>query len=213
MRKARRINTILNNHGLLLEACLELPDLPGRYPGVVLCHPDPRYGGSMDNNIIMAVSQELTQVGIAGLSFNFRGVGRSQGSFGGGIPEQSDARAALDFLSRHEEINPARIGIMGYSFGGRVALPVGSTDNIVKAIAGVSPVIPAGALRVCTKPKLIICGAEDDVIPASNVLREAEDMPQPKIIEVLPGIDHFWWGGEEELAGIVAGFFADSLAG
>lgn len=167
----------------------------------------------MDNNIIMAVSQALTQVGIVGLRFNFRGVGRSQGSFGGGIPEQSDARAALDFLSRHEEINPARIGIMGYSFGGRVALPVGSTDNIVKAIAGVSPVIPAGVLRVCIKPKLIISGAEDDVIPAANVLREAEDMPQPKIIEVLPGVDHFWWGGEEELAGIVAGFFADSLAG
>ncbi|MDD3654564.1 MAG: alpha/beta hydrolase [Desulfotomaculaceae bacterium] len=209
----RRLNTTLNNDGLLLEACLELPEAPGRYPGVVLCHPDPRYGGSMSNNVVMAVSDALTRAGIASLRFNFRGVGRSQGSFGGGVPEQGDARTALDFLIHHDEINTTRLGILGYSFGGRVALPVGSTDRAIRAIAGISPVIPAGVLRECVKPKLIICGEADDMVPCTEILREAADMPQPKIIEVLPGVDHFWWGSEEKMADIVVNFFVGALAG
>ncbi|OPX86334.1 MAG: Alpha/beta hydrolase family protein [Pelotomaculum sp. PtaB.Bin104] len=209
----RRIKITLNNDGLSLEAVLELPDQPGKYPGVVLCHPDPRYGGSMSNNVLLAVSHGLAKAGIAGLRFNFRGVARSQGFFGGGVPEQSDARTALDFLARHEEVNPDRIGIMGYSFGGRVALPVGCADSVVKAIAGVSPVIPAGVLRDCVKPKLIICGSEDDMIPCAEILHEAVDMPEPKNIEVLPGVDHFWWCCEEEMARIVVNFFVNVLAG
>jgi len=202
---------ILNNGGLLLEACLDLPDLPGACPGVVLCHPHPLYGGNMDNNVILAVSRALTRKGIAGLRFNFRGVGRSQGSFGGGVPEQEDAEAALAYLVEREEIDPARVGIMGYSFGGMVALPVGGRNNAVKAIAGVSPVIPAGVLKDSKKPKLIVCGSEDDVVPSSLVLQGAAGMASPKRVEVVPGVNHFWWGDEETVSDMVADFFLETL--
>jgi len=189
-----------------------MPDMPGGpCPGVVLCHPDPRYGGSMSNNIIMAVSWALTGKGIAGLRFNFRGVGRSQGFFGGGVPEQDDARAALSFLVQQEEIDSGRIGIMGYSFGAKVALPVGGDSGAVKAIAGVSPVITQAVLTDCAKPKLIVCGAEDDLVSPFQVLQEAANMAEPKTVEVIPGVDHFWWGHEEKVAEMVAEFFVDVL--
>lgn len=129
----RHIKVDLASGGLLLEACLDLPDTPGGpCPGVVLCHPDPRYGGDMNNNVIMAVSWALTAKGIAGLRYNSRGVGRSRGFFGGGGPEQDDARAALSLLVRREEIDSGRIGIMGYSFGGKIALPVGGQQQCGK---------------------------------------------------------------------------------
>ncbi|OPY57928.1 MAG: Alpha/beta hydrolase family protein [Pelotomaculum sp. PtaU1.Bin035] len=207
----RRVETIINNDTISLEACLDLPDLKGCYPGVVLCHPHPLYGGNMNNNVILAVSRALTREGAASLRFNFRGVGRSQGSFGGGVLEQDDARAALSYLVKHEEINPARVGIMGYSFGGVVALPVGGGSSAVKAIAGVSPVITTGVLKDCVKPKLIICGAEDNIVPSSLVLRGTADMAEPKIVEVIPGVDHFWWGCEKEAADMVADFFVRIL--
>jgi len=208
----RKIKTTLNNNGLLLEACLDLPDmLDSPCPGVVLCHPDPRYGGNMDNNIIMAVSWALTGKGIAGMRFNSRGVGRSRGFFGGGVPEQDDARAALSFLVQQEEVDSGRVGIMGYSFGGKVALPVGGSSSAIKAIAGVSPVIPPGVLADCAKPKLIVCGSEDDVVSPFLVLQEAANMAEPKTVEVIPGVDHFWWGYEEKVAEMVAEFFVNAL--
>lgn len=208
----RQIKVELDSGGLLLEACLDLPRQPGGpFPGVVLCHPDPRYGGDMHNNVIMAVSWALTQKGIAGLRYNSRGVGRSRGFFGGGGPEQDDARAALSFLARQEEIDSGRIGIMGYSFGGKIALPVGGESSAVKALAGVSPVIPPGVLADCAKPKLIVCGAADELISPEQVMQEAAQMSEPKIVELMPGVDHFWWGHEEKLAVMVAEFFAGAL--
>ncbi len=209
----RKIQIDLLSSGLVLEACLDLPPLPGPFPGVVLCHPHPLYGGNMDNNVILAVSRALNSNGIASLRFNFRGVGRSQGSFANGIGEQEDAQAALLLLTNREEIDPARIGIMGYSFGGMVALAVGGRSDIVKAIAAVSPVIPLDpdVFRKCTKPKLFVIGAEDNIIPPSMVLRKTTDMVEPKAVEVIPGADHFWWGYEEKVGDIMAGFFAEIL--
>ncbi|MFZ5633891.1 MAG: alpha/beta hydrolase [Bacillota bacterium] len=207
----RSVKVVLNSGGLSLEARLELPGNPGPCPGVVLCHPHPLYGGNMDNNVILAVGRALAGAGIASLRFNFRGVGRSWGSFDNGVGEREDARSALDFLTAHEEIHPERIGVMGYSFGGMVALAVAGTDSTVKAVAAVSPVVQSGALRGCVKPKYIVCGAEDSIIPSSAVLQAAAGMADPKRVEVVPGADHFWWGSEDEMAGKVAGFFKEFL--
>ncbi|MBM4454547.1 MAG: alpha/beta hydrolase, partial [Chloroflexi bacterium] len=44
---------------LKLEGLCRLPDGDGPFPGVVLCHPHPLYGGSMDNNVVMAVASAL----------------------------------------------------------------------------------------------------------------------------------------------------------
>lgn len=210
--RMRKIQIDLPGSGLVLEAFLDLPAVPGPFPGVVLCHPHPLYGGNMNNNVILAVSRALTSNGIASLRFNFRGVGRSQGCFANGIGEQEDAQAALLLLVNQEEIDPSRIGIMGYSFGGMVALAVGNTNDVVRAIAAVSPVIPANVLKECTKPKLIVTGAEDNIIPPSSVLKETAGMAEPKIVELIPGADHFWWGYEAKVGDMVADFFARVLA-
>lgn len=201
----------LPGSGPVLEACLDLPGGTGPFPGVVLCHPHPLYGGNMDNNVILAVSRALTGRGIASLRFNFRGVGRSQGSFAGGVGEQEDARATLSTLAGRGEIDSSRIGIMGYSFGGMVALAVGCTGELVRAVAAISPVIPAGVLEYCTRPKLIVSGEEDNMITPSYILKETAGMAEPKVVEMVPGVDHFWRGYEELVGEKVADFFARIL--
>jgi len=226
------IEISVKSAGLLLEACLDLPDTskapdvssvanasnaPGApdlrrlYPGVVLCHPHPLYGGDMENNVVKAVVRALNARGIAALRFNFRGVGKSGGSFAGGSGEQDDAEATILALAGRVEIDPDRIGIAGYSFGGMVALATGERSNPVKAIAAVSPVIPPGVLRSSPKPKFIVCGAADELIPSTAVLRETAGFAEPKTVLVIPGIDHFWWGNEEKAANPVADFFAKLL--
>lgn len=199
----------LNSGGLSLEACLELPGTAAPYPGVVLCHPHPLYGGNMDNNVIVAVNRALIRVGIAALRFNFRGVGRSQGLFDNGRGETGDAGIAIEFLACHEKINPDRIGVMGYSFGGMVAMAAAASSEAARAVALVSPVVEPSALGNCLKPKYIICGDMDSIISCNRILTEAAGMAGPGKVEVMSGADHFWWGCADRMADKVAAFFRE----
>lgn len=195
---------------LKLEAILHLPGVAGRLPLVVLCHPHPLYGGSMDNTVVLSMAEALEQEGFIALRFNFRGVGRSQGSYGGGVAEEEDIRAALAFASSLKEATPGWIGLAGYSFGARVALGVGCHDDRVKALAAISPPLSsltADLLEGCTKPKLFIMGDRDHVSAPETLQAFLTRIPQPKESEVVPGADHFWFGFEDKVARRLAAFF------
>ncbi len=183
-------------------------------PAVAVCHPHPLYGGSMHNNVTYAIADALEKSGIAALLFNFRGVGRSQGSHGGGIAEQEDVRAAMDWLGVVKGVDVGRLGLAGYSFGAGVAFPVGCRDARVIAMALVSPyfeISPFSLLKSCSKPKLILGGSQDDMVPAEDVETYGREAAEPKKCEIIKGPDHFWGGYERPMAEKVAGFFKDIL--
>ena len=209
------IKLLIESSGPVLEGVLELPDHPPPLPAVLLCHPHPVYGGNMDNNVIVGIGRKLVKKGFAVLRFNFRGTGRSKGFFDEGIGEADDARAALAYLRGREEVDPCRIGLLGYSFGGMIAFSVGVREDAIKALAGISPVLADGVLKSCYKPKIIISGADDDVVPASAILREIDKAGGPEAInlemKIINGADHFWWGYESEISGTVADFFSKNL--
>src|SRR6478736_1897153 len=119
-------------HGQL-EAILKESAQP--FAAVVVCHPHPQGGGTMDNNVVYRVAKALYQAGASVLRFNFRGVGRSTGSYGGGVAEEEDARAALDFLEQRAPGVP--LWMAGFSFGARVGLTVGARDDRVRKLLGV----------------------------------------------------------------------------
>src|SRR6266436_10453040 len=81
-------------HGQL-EAVLKEPAAP--VAAVVVCHPHPLGGGTMNNNVVYRVAKVLGDAGAAVLRFNFRGVGQSTGRFDDGVGEEDDALAAVDF--------------------------------------------------------------------------------------------------------------------
>ena len=184
------------------------------WPAVVVCHPHPLYGGSMHNNVTFAVAGALVKAGMAALLFNFRGVGGSGGRHGGGTAEQQDIAAALGWLQDEEDVDETRLGLAGYSFGGGVALPVACADVRVKAMALISPYFespPAALLKECLKPKLIMGGGSDGMVPASVVEQYGREAAGPKTLEMVKGADHFWGGDEVEMAERVAGFFKEYL--
>src|SRR4029453_961058 len=82
--------------GPSLEGRLAVP--PGAGAGLVLCHPHPLYGGDMDNPVVGRAAEGAQGPGGATLRFNFRGVGASGGTHGGGTAEMNDVRAALTRL-------------------------------------------------------------------------------------------------------------------
>jgi len=191
-----------------------VPDGKGAFPGLVLCHPHPLFGGSMDNNVIYSVSKALTEKSIAVLTFNFRGVGGSQGRYGGGLGEQEDVTSALDYLSKRKDIDKGRVGLAGYSFGAMVALPVANADKRVKALVLIS--MPPGPeqisqLKNCFTPKLLISGTNDTVVPVEKARLMAGEAGEPNETELIQGADHIWWGYEEVLAEKVSEFLTQKL--
>lgn len=197
---------------LTLQGICYLPDGDGVFPAVVLCHPHPLYGGSMDNNVILAVSLALVERSTIAFTFNFRGVGGSQGSYGDGIAEQEDAKAAISWLVSQPVVDDNRLGLLGYSFGAAVALPVACIDARVKAVALIS--LPPGQpqvsqLKGCTKPKLMVCGTNDFVVSLDQAKSMNQEAAEPKKFELISGADHFWLGYEAVLGEKVATFFED----
>jgi len=210
----KRTRVSFPSGGLVLEGILAIPEGAGPFPAVIVCHPHPLYGGSMDNNVVNSLSETLTQASLASFKFNFRGVGGSQGEFSQGIGEREDVEAAISFVSTVKEVDYKRIGLAGYSAGAGFALPVGFNDDRIRALAAVSPPLPMfdfDFLKNCPKPKLLISGSKDEFIPINQFLEFCQNLPEPKECESIEGADHFWWGYESRLAAKVATFFTKVL--
>ncbi|UCH42467.1 MAG: dienelactone hydrolase family protein, partial [Dehalococcoidales bacterium] len=199
---------------ITLEGEWYLPGGVGPFPGIIICHPHPLYGGDMWNNIVAAIFRTLPEYSVAAFRFNFRGVGGSKGYFGGGSDVQQDVWAALDFLISAPGIDSARIGLAGYSFGGGVALPVAVNDARVGLLALVSPAVSGSNLAqlgACDKPKLVIVGDNDRVVPFNRTRQNSAGILAPGQYQVVPGADHFWLGYEEEVAESVCRFVATTF--
>lgn len=201
--------------GLQLEGVLHMPAGPGPFPAVVVCHPHPLYGGAMDNNVVLAVSHGVCELSIAALRFNFRGVERSEGEFADGIGEQEDVRAALEFLATQAGVDPGRIGLAGYSFGAKVALPVALAHDRVRTLVLVSPFVEDEEweqLRKAAFPKLLMSGSDDGYISPHKLQRLSGAQPTGDFqCEIVQGADHFWSGYESMIARKVSGFFGKHL--
>ena len=90
-------------------------------PVALILHPHPKAGGQMNNPVAVQLFHLFMKRGFSVLRFNFRGVGRSQGEFDGGIGELADAATALDWLQTN---NPAasQTWVAGYQFGAYIGI-------------------------------------------------------------------------------------------
>lgn len=164
----------------------------------------------MDNNVIQAAGSALVEQGIIAFMFNFRGAGGSEGSFGGGVAEQEDVAAAISWLVSQPKVDASKVGLLGYSFGASVGLSVACNDERVKAMVLISPPVEASQisqLKGCDKPKLIMCGTDDFVIPLDRAELIGREASEPKQFELVTGADHFWWGYEAIMTEKVAAFW------
>ena len=212
---ASQHNLMIPSGDLALEGTLHLPTEEGRFPGVVICHPHPQYGGDMYNVIVASLAQSLCNAGIAALRFHFRGVDMSEGSFDGGLGEIDDAAAAMEFLSLCENVDASRVGIAGYSFGAAVALAAASRSNLPQAIVSIacpSRVFNEMSAQELLLPKLLILGEHDHDFPAQQFKFMARRFTDPKAVEIIGGADHFFGGHVAEVVGLATDFFRLWLA-
>ena len=92
----------------------------------------------MNNKVVYSLYHSFSRRGFSTLRFNFRGVGRSQGSFDSGLGELSDAAAALDWMQGH---NPNATGcwIAGFSFGAWIAMQLMMRRPEINGFIAIAP--------------------------------------------------------------------------
>ena len=169
----------------------------------------PQYGGDMDNSVVIAATQALAERGFATLRFNFRGVGGSEGSYGGGRGEIDDARAAVAWL--RERAPQATICLGGYSFGSVVALLSGHDSAEVDRMFAIAPPVSmfdAAPIVGSRKAKLFVAGDRDAYCPWSALETLVERLAGENQLVCLAGADHFLFGHEGKVAEAVTRFVA-----
>lgn len=201
--------------GLSLEGELDRAD-PTR--GVlVLCHPHPRMGGSMNAPLLLALRDALVGSGWSVLRFNFRGIGASEGESSTGIAEVADAAGAIAVAA--DRFPDAPTAIAGWSFGGAVALRAASATEDLVACATIAPAVkpkpevtagaPDPADYSFAGPTLVVCGANDDQVPPEDCRAWAEATGASYV--EMPGANHFFWAKYEPLARAVTSFLEQAL--
>jgi alpha/beta superfamily hydrolase len=175
----------------------------------VVMHPHPQYGGDMYNHVVEAMCEALASLAVTTLRFNFRGTGRSEGSFDNGAGEARDALGAVAVLRSDAPERP--VLLVGYSFGAMVAASV-AVAAAVPALVLVSPPLAYAGLSLLPDaiPVLILAGDRDDLVPSAALA--AIEAPGRRVF-VVPGTDHSWWPGADVLASELRKFVANLLTG
>jgi alpha/beta superfamily hydrolase len=183
-----------------LEARVHVPPEAGRV--VVLCHPHPLYGGSMHSPVPLAIAKRLSELRgrVAWVRFNFRGVGASEGSFGGGRGEVEDVVAVIEHMQQVSPSTP--IAVCGHSFGSWVGLCAAPRITAVDRVLLIAPstrFFKFGAVTPSFHGKTtIFVGSEDEYCDLDEARALARELGAE--LRVFEGFDHHFMKSRRALA-------------
>ena len=206
--------TLSTADGVLLDAdaAAAAPDAAGSWASVVLCHPHPEFGGDRRAGLISHLFTALPAAGVRTLRFDFRGVGRSTGTHGGGGPEQADVAAAVEAWAVDHTTGP--LVTVGWSFGGDVSLATEHpTIDRWCAIAAPLRVIDPSTMAAATdpRPKLLCVPEHDEFRPPAAAEAIVADWPATTVT-TIGGASHLVIGRYDATTGLVLDFLRNRPA-
>jgi alpha/beta superfamily hydrolase len=206
------------------EVIINGPDgrIEGRYhhckqpnaPIALLLHPHPQHGGTMNNKVVYSLYHAFVRRGFSALRFNFRGVGRSQGSFDRGEGELSDAAAALDWLQGYNP-NASSCWIGGFSFGAWIGMQLLMRRPEIDGFIAIAP--PANLydfsfLAPCPSSGLILQGDHDTIVSLEAAQKLVNKLSHQRDIKIdyriVKGADHFFQSHMDEVTAHVDSYIA-----
>ncbi len=155
-----------------IECAIDRPEAAPRGVAVV-CHPHPQFGGTLDNKVVQMVARTFLQLGWTSVRFNFRGIGRSEGTWDEGRGEVEDALAVVAAMRGRSDFAALPWALAGFSFGGYVAATV--ADRLPEAdkprrLVLVGPSTEKQAVPKVPADTVVLHGEVDDVVPLSATL-------------------------------------------
>ena len=189
----RLAHLTLNGTAGPLEAVLQELDPGDHQITAVVCHPHPVYGGTLHNKVVHRVASTLHAMGAAVLRFNFRGVGKSAGSFDQGQGEIEDARVAWEYM--RERWPNGRRWLAGFSFGSWIAARLCAESADVEQLLLVAPPLHTSsfeAMRHLATPKRVVQGTADEICTLERLNAEFPLWAEPKRLVTVDGAAHFF---------------------
>ena len=127
--------TFVNRYGITLAADLYVPkNAADKLPAIAVCGPF----GAVKEQCAGLYAQTMAERGFLTLAFDPSFTGESGGNVRYMVSPDintEDFMAAVDFLSLHPQVDPARIGIIGICGWGGLALNTAALDTRIKATA------------------------------------------------------------------------------
>lgn len=160
----------------------------------IVCHPHPLHGGTMQNKVVTTLVKVFTDLGANTVRFNFRGVGKSEGSFDNGVGELDDLLAVIEWVL---EINPDKdVWLAGFSFGAYIAALAATRIPVTKLITVAPPVAHFDMKKL---PQInckwaLAMGEKDDIAPAKDILEWVETRHPKPVLLRFPEATHFFHG-------------------
>ncbi len=170
---------------------------------VVACPPHPQMGGDRHDGRLRAVSDALTERGIACVRIDY-------GPWDDGDGETADVENAIRWAKERAH----SVGLFGYSFGGTVALLAAkrTPPDALSVLAPGERVIdgrdPVETVERNTFPGQLLYGERDTVVTSERISEQAKKVGYD--VQPLAG-DHFFVGQQATIATHVGEFFDEML--
>lgn len=199
--------------------------LEGKYsPGkkenahvALVLHAHPKGGGHMDTPVALQMYDIFKERGFSVVRFNFRGVGRSQGTYDQGLGELSDAATVLDWAQAHNPNTPY-CWVAGHSFGAFVGMQLLMRRPEIAGFISVSPptnMYDFTFLAPCPASGVVIHGENDVIVPYDDMERVMSKVRVQKGIEVsmkkVPMAGHLFSQHVEEMGGLMNDYLDQRL--
>lgn len=179
----------------------------------LLCHPNPLQEGTMMNKVVTTMYRFARDEGMHVVRFNFRGVGKSTGTYGDVKGEIDDTLTVLKWIATQTDVRQLWLG--GFSFGGFVAASVaqklaesgqnlGLADFELTNLALIAPSVEkndTSSLVLPTEKTFMIYGANDDVVPTDVMAKFGKDFNIRT--QIVDDTGHFFHGKLGELKSLL----------
>lgn len=166
----------------------------------VICHPHPVHGGTMDNKVVTTLARTYRDLGINNVSFNFRGVGGSDGEYDNGIGEVDDLLAVIDYL-KHRNLDSEQpaftLLLAGFSFGSAIAAQSSYKVTDLQHLTLVAPAVhkyPYATDNTFPCDICVVQGGEDEVVEASEVRKWSQSLNNSVDFIYFDEATHFFHG-------------------
>ncbi len=167
-------------------------------PVVMIVPPHPKEG-TLSHPVIYTMYHAFISQGFDVIRFNFRGCGKSQGTYVENEGEVMDAAFCWDWLCKNlSPLSPKWVA--GFSLGSWVAMQILMRRPECQYFSIVCPPTnfhDFNFLAPCPVPGLIIHGEMDDVVPEEGVAKLANTLSLQRrghkiAFHVIPKADHFF---------------------
>ena len=162
---------------------------------VIICHPHPVHGGTMDNKVVTTLMRTYRDLGVHVVRFNFRGVGQSEGVFDNAVGELDDLLAVIMWVKTHFPQSP--IMIAGFSFGSSIAARASYSVADLLHLTLVAPPVERYEYDrdgVFNSPLCVIQGDKDERVIAQGVYDWVAGLKSSAELIRYPDAGHFFHG-------------------